>query len=266
MSLKDRRKMLQDDLLYRTEVSLDEFIVTFLPKLPEGVKVTSDFVTQMNEAQIWNGFLPPSNAEGNEDAIFKCLTPIFDKMVQLAQVQWENSCPKQQWSLLTALTSAPTAPERPSTFKPDAYFYHNSFSQTMSHSYYDMAFTAEFKKLNRSNDVADVSPASSILFVPPLIHSQNITKVIFAMRYMMAGDVRRRFIFGITIENTSLRLWYANRSMLASSTPLDIAEVETTSSFIFQLLSTSIGEDTLYPDLPVICIRIRHGYGLGSVC
>jgi hypothetical protein len=159
MSLKDRRKALQDDLLYRTEVSLDEFIGTFVPKLPEGVEVTSNFVTQMNEAQIWNGFLPPSNAEGSEDAIFKRLTPIFDKMVQLAQTQWENSCPKQQWTLLTALTSAPTTPERLSSFKPDACFYRNSFSRTMSHSYYDMAFTAEFKKHNRSNDVADVSPA-----------------------------------------------------------------------------------------------------------
>jgi hypothetical protein len=86
------------------------------------------------------------------------------------------------------------------------------------------------------------------------------------MQHLMGGDARRRFIFGITIENTSLRLWYANRSMLVSSTPLDIVEVETTSLFVFQLLSTSIGKDTLYPDLPVVCIRIRRGYGLGSIC
>jgi hypothetical protein len=90
--------------------------------------------------------------------------------------------------------------------------------------------------------------------------------MLYAMQHIMAVDARRRFIFGITIENTSLRLWYANRSMLVSSTPLDIAEVVTTSLFVFQHLSVSIGKGKLYPDLPVVCIRIRRGHGLGSVC
>lgn len=82
------RKAPQDDLLYKTEVSLDKFVETFVPKLPEGVKVTSDFVTQMNEAQIWNGVLPALYADGNEDTTFKHLTCIFDEVVQLAQKQW----------------------------------------------------------------------------------------------------------------------------------------------------------------------------------
>jgi hypothetical protein len=268
LTLDDRRKALQNDLLYTTKVSLDEFIETFVPKLPEGIKVTSDFVTQMDEDQTWNGLLLPLDAdsEGNEDATFKSLTSIFDKMVQVAHEQWKTRCPKQQWSLLTAPTSTPTTPDRPSNFKPDVYFYRNFFSQTMSYSYYDMAFTAEFKKHNRNDDVVDVSVTSSIPFVPLLIRSQNMTKVIYAMRHMMAIDARRRFIFGITIENTSLRLWYANRAMLVSSIPLDIAEVETTPLFVFQLLSASIGKVTLYPGLPVVCVRIRRGYGLGSVC
>jgi hypothetical protein len=82
----------------------------------------------------------------------------------------------------------------------------------------------------------------------------------------MAVDARRRFIFGITIDNTSLRLWYANRSMLVPSAPLDIIKVVNTSSLIFPPSPTSIGKDTLYPDLPVVCIRIRHRHGLGPVC
>jgi hypothetical protein len=233
-SLNDRRKALQNDLLYMTKVSLDEFIETFLPKLPEGIEVTSDFVTQMNEVQSWNEFLPPLGAKGIEDVTFKRLTCIFDKMVQLAQTQWGNRCPMQQWSLLTAPTSTPTTPERPSTFKPDAYFYQTECSRTRSYSYYDMAFTAEFKN-EKNCGLVDVSPASPILFVPPLNRSQDVTKVVYAMQHIMAVDARRRFIFGITIENTSLRLWYANRSMLVSSTPLDIAEVETTSLFVFHL-------------------------------
>lgn len=243
-----------DGLQYKTEISLDEFIETFVPKLPKGLEVTSDFVTQVNKAQAWHGFLPPSDADGGEGAIFKHLTPIFDKMVIQAQKQWGNRCPRQRWSLLTAPTSTPSTPERASTFKPDAYFYRTASLGTTSYSYYDMAFAVEFKKHSGNAEVVDVGPASSMLFVPPIICSQNTTKVLYAMQYMIAVDARRRFIFGITIEDTSLRLWYANRSMLISSVPLDIAQVVTTSLFVFQHLSASIGQATLYPDLPVICL------------
>ena len=86
------------------------------------------------------------------------------------------------------------------------------------------------------------------------------------MRHMMAVDARHSFLFSLTIEDTSLRLWYANCSMLVSSIPLNIAQVATTSLFIFQHLSASIGNDTLYPDLTVIYIRIRRGHGHQSIC
>jgi hypothetical protein len=112
-SLKDMRKALQDDLMHRTEISLDEFIGTFVPKLPEGVKVTSNFATQMYKAQAWRRFLPYlSNARGieTEDVVSERLTRIFNKMVQQAQKQWKTRCPlaKQQWSLLTAHSATPT--------------------------------------------------------------------------------------------------------------------------------------------------------------
>jgi hypothetical protein len=172
---KDRHNALQDNLMYKTEVSLDEFIETFVPKLPEGVKVTSNFVTQMNKAQAWHRFLPYlSNAPGieAEDIVFKRLTRIFNKMmVRQARKQWKTRCPKQQWSLLTAHSATPTTPERLSKFKPDAYFYRKIVSRTTTHSYYDMAFTAEFKKHSENTDAVDVSPASSVLFIPPLIRS-----------------------------------------------------------------------------------------------
>ena len=86
------------------------------------------------------------------------------------------------------------------------------------------------------------------------------------MRHMMAVDARHSFLFGLTIEDTSLRLWYANCSMLVSSILLNIAQVATTTLFIFQHLSASIVNDTFYPDLTVIYIRIRRGHGHQSIC
>src|ERR1700677_4813055 len=122
--LGDRREALQDDLRFKTEVSLDEFIEIFVPKLPEGLEVTSDFAEQITNTRAWDQFLLPSGADGKDDAVFKCLMPsIFNNMVLQASNHWGNRCPSQKWSLLTAPTSTPSTPERASTFKPDACFY-----------------------------------------------------------------------------------------------------------------------------------------------
>jgi hypothetical protein len=84
------------------------------------------------------------------------------------------------------------------------------------------------------------------------------------MKHIMAVDACRRFIFGITIENTSLALWYANRSMLVGSKPLNIIKVVKLSLLVFHLSSASIGQGTLAQGALVVCIRIRCGNGLGS--
>ena len=57
------------------------------------------------------------------------------------------------------------------------------------------------------------------------------------MQYIMATDARRRFVFGITLKNASLRLWYANRSVLVCSRPLDILKVVCNSLLLFRLSS-----------------------------
>ena len=258
-----------DDLRCKTEVSLDEFIKIFVPELPEGLEITSDFAEQITNTRAWNNFISPSRDEGNEDDVFKRLVPNFDNMMVQARNHWGNRCPSQKWFLLTDPTFTPYASESASRFKPDTHMYRKASSKTSSRaksSFYDMAFPAEFKKRSGNAELIDVCPASSISFIPPTIPSQDMPKVLYSMQHMMAVDAHRRFIFGITIKDTSLRLWYANRSILVSSAPVDIAQVATTSLFIFQHLSASIGKDTVYPDLTVVCIHIRCGHGLRPIC
>jgi hypothetical protein len=106
---------------------------------------------------------------------------------------------KRRWSFITGAT--PNTPER--TFH--------------------VAFTAEFKK---SNNSLYVSPTSCVSLLP-LNLSQNLStsshNAVEAMQYIVAIDDRRPFVFGISLKNASLRLWYANRSMLVGSKPLDIS-------------------------------------------
>lgn len=41
----------------------------------------------------------------------------------------------------------------------------------------------------------------------------------------MREDPLRRFALGITIENTSMRLWYSSRAFLVASEPVDFLTV-----------------------------------------
>ena len=84
------------------------------------------------------------------------------------------------------------------------------------------------------------------------------------MKHIMAADARWRFTFGITIKNTSLGLWYANRSMLVGSKPLNIIMVLKPCLLVFYLSSVSIEQGTLAEGTLVLCIRVRPGHGLGS--
>ena len=69
-----------------TKVSLDEFIEIYVPNLPEGLEVTSDFVEQITKTQAWHDFFPPSRAKGKDDTVFKCLMPVFKKMVSKVRI------------------------------------------------------------------------------------------------------------------------------------------------------------------------------------
>ena len=205
-------------------VSLAHFIDTLVPGLPENLP-TSLVLQHMLNFKTWKA--PYSY---HENDIFKQL---FDEMVLTAQFVWEELCPEQRWSLITRTTpNSHGTPERTSTIRPDAFFYRTSkrYSDSQPYSCYHIAFAVEFKK---SANSLDVSPALCVSLTP-LNRSQNTSNVVEAMQYIMSIDARRRFVFGITLKNASLRLWYANRSMLVRSKPLDILKVVSISLLVFR--------------------------------
>ena len=50
-------------------------------------------------------------------------------------------------------------------------------------------------------------------------------KIIWSMNHVMREDVRRRFTFGYTMENTQMRLWFASRSDILVSEPFNFIVV-----------------------------------------
>lgn len=54
---------------------------------------------------------------------------------------------------------------------------------------------------------------------------QNISKVLWHMAYIMANDPARRFTFGVTIEDTNMRLWFCDRSGFVASDVFNYTQV-----------------------------------------
>jgi len=181
--LEDECKAVTDDVRYKTEVSFDDFIKTFVPNVLENLSLTP-VLDRMQKIEAWKEFSSSLSADASsENRSFKQLTPLFDKIVEAAQYVWNLTCPEQQWSLVTESTATPNSSERPPIIKPDAFFYHKAYSHLQSpYSYFNIAFAAD-SKCGGTDSFLD-----------------NTSKLVYAMRHIMAVDARRCFMFGFTIK------------------------------------------------------------------
>ncbi|KAJ7164894.1 hypothetical protein C8R46DRAFT_900929 [Mycena filopes] len=75
------------------------------------------------------------------------------------------------------------------------------------HSYYATVVSWEFKRKNTADNIID-----------------NIRKVIWSCHNTLRADARRRFTFGITVEDAQTRIWYFSRSCAMATKPFDFIE------------------------------------------
>ncbi|KXN82899.1 hypothetical protein AN958_01968 [Leucoagaricus sp. SymC.cos] len=92
------------------------------------------------------------------------------------------------------------------TFKVDAYLGPKSLSSSGSTSLETskMAVIAEYKKNKSSNNI-----------------EENRSQLVSAASYLMNDDPRRMWMYGITIEDDEMSLWYFSRSHSVKSEPFD---------------------------------------------
>ncbi|KAF7790445.1 hypothetical protein EIP86_001400 [Pleurotus ostreatoroseus] len=89
--------------------------------------------------------------------------------------------------------------QEPATAFPDAYLFKDGIP-----SWNNFVVSGEHKKLDDEAAVID-----------------NSYKVVHSMSSCMNRDPRRRFTFGYTIENATMRLWYYDRSQIVVSEPFN---------------------------------------------
>ncbi|KAG1771899.1 hypothetical protein EV702DRAFT_1033892 [Suillus placidus] len=116
--------------------------------------------------------------------------------------------------------------QRNNTSRPDAYLVHlRDGKQTAPRTHwFDIAVPFEFKKERNPETVRD-----------------DEQKIIWSLHNIMREDPCRRFAFGLTIEDTQLRLWLSNRAFVAVTKPINFSEnIDGVISLFYALGSASV--------------------------
>ncbi|KAG1727324.1 hypothetical protein EDB19DRAFT_1857653 [Suillus lakei] len=147
----------------------------------------------------WTDFTPPATSKGSEENAFKPLGRIIAEI--LAQVS-------DHGVYFLANPNGTPLSERNNTSKPDGYLVlSNKTTAERGIHWFDIAVPFEFKKAQDGESIRD-----------------DEHKIIWSLHNIMREDPLRRFAFGITIEDTQLKLWLSNRALLAVTEPINFFE------------------------------------------
>ncbi|KAI5117344.1 hypothetical protein M0805_006243 [Coniferiporia weirii] len=206
-TLDERRAAILSDLGQSIpEVDLDFFTNNVLPPLRDGFNV-DEIVTSLESKKIikegrWEWFEEdPMRKQCTETEAFKPVVDIFESIVRAANEKSHGH--EQTLTLRMAPNSAPVS-ERSNRTRPDGFMIlkeaEDKFGsdEKARRSWYDLALAFETKK-----DGSD-----------PLQRDDNVSKQVYSMQHTMSIDPCRRFAFGITIENASMRLWFCSRAVM----------------------------------------------------
>lgn len=138
--------------------------------------------------------------------------------------------------------------------EPDGYFVltRPHARGTRAH-WMDVAATGEYKRVDQqTRHLEDVCSFRTTLSSQTLIichtsATQDSKKIIYNMSHTLQKDPRRRFVFGFTIDDCKMRIWYGSRADIFVSTAFDMMTVRAT--FIFHDELTEL----LYPGPQIPC-------------
>ncbi|KAI0341450.1 hypothetical protein BDW22DRAFT_1430104 [Trametopsis cervina] len=196
------------------QVPLKYFMDYLLPPLPPGIDVervkrqlkrkVSMRTTAAISGDRWTSFkYDPSHEENNaksENAIFAPFAGIAKAVAQAAMAIKEKGVKMK----LTAAfycnpNRTPASTNRTNTSRPDGYAVLKQPPELHRQEIHwdNIVIPGEKKKHSSVTDIND-----------------NNAKIIWSLKHCMRETVQRRFVFGYTIEDASMRLWFCSRADL----------------------------------------------------
>ncbi|KAL5520221.1 hypothetical protein ACEPAG_9434 [Sanghuangporus baumii] len=186
------------------QLKLDSFVNNLIPPLKNGIDVDGIIDSLEREGSViaggWNAFaIAPARRRESEGIVFAPLAEIFNSIIDLASLQTGL-----QPTFVLSLPRRPPQKVHGGSSHPDSYLILREAEERAQRAadkrdkarwWYDIALTMEFKKKACLKD-----------------RNENVSKLMFNIQQTMALDPSRRFTFGFTIENTSMRLWFCSRA------------------------------------------------------
>lgn len=208
-------RLFLDHVLPPLRHSLD---VTQIAEQLCGPPGTTSRNTPITSRGRWRGFAQdPARSERSEQSAFCWLKSAFSAITKASSSAVGAIEPVLHFHNNTNCVMRSTA--RTASTLPDSYF---SLDESRLPTPSTIGVCGEHKKSDCDSDIRDVSviliwPQSSRLNEEP----QNNAKVTASMAKCLREDPRRRFVYGFTIENTSMRLWFCDRAQLLVSEPFN---------------------------------------------
>lgn len=244
---------LAEDMRTIPEVPIDDFVTNILPGLSPSFGDGDTALQAVMEALMnkpprstaalkgmgkkyqWRAMLKqPKASKDSEFKVFQKLEGIAsDILTAVKECKLFGSITEQHFFYTSIGTRTPgDSPQRDvNKSRPDGFFLtstcRSAHEMGGTDSWLDIGPVGEFKKGNTDKDFHDVRSS----FVLPdscldqSIRMQNARKVLWDMNVVMRDDPRRRAAYGFTIENTTVRLWYCDRTQVLVSSPFDFFQV-----------------------------------------
>ncbi|KAK1228050.1 hypothetical protein PQX77_008929 [Marasmius sp. AFHP31] len=207
------------------------FLGSVVPDVPED-KLDMVFQQLINERILvynaateenrWCWYdVDPSQMDGSENKVYKHLEDISEEVVKAAKKVWKTEGEQQTVRFTCRPNHASLSDTQNGGFMTDSdQELIKNDNPNGRKDLLDSVTTAEFKKeagKDNSND--------------------NVRKLFSNSTHMMFSDPRRRFCFGITIEDTQMRFWYFSRAL--NYVTHDFNFITNPKPFIQFLLATS---------------------------
>lgn len=229
-SLLKSRVMTMDEIgSYLKQIPVELFLSEFLPPLQQAINLDDviDHLKTTGEDPIlrdhgWKDLVLKGKA--HEDFKYQPLESIVAAIIAagtfqsghasvLEYVQWPRKEVKHQNYPNSGMPDGYGWIPDPANPDPSNLFWHQ------------LIFSAQFKKVETTGKINEVSISLEIVHTSCNRPSQNNVQLCSDMAQIMRDDPMRRFCYGYTVEYSTMKLWYFDRSELVVSEEFDYMTV-----------------------------------------
>ena len=221
-------------------VSIDDLLEAIYGKVDDLDEIRKKLVTEGSLSERgWKALYTankdsylPADSPLPEGEAFKGLATIFDQCRHAAS----SFSPSEPMVELTVHGHTNTSTNVPNKISPDATIHLTETSLSWPRKgaeidHADVCMYMEFKKRDNNTNFNDVSNGCTLSRVAAHPPRKDANELVWNMYHRFSSDPRCRFVCGLTIENTTARLWHFSRAAVMVSEPFDVIEVGYLSSF-----------------------------------